>query len=71
LDYVSKRQRDCRTPHALEGTEEFVEFVGGVEIAFQFAGIEAFAEIVEAAAKRSRAAERTSRLVRTMSRQVE
>src|SRR5258705_12725885 len=44
-----KRQRDCRTPHALEGTEEFVEFVGGVEIAFQFAGIEAFAEIVQAA----------------------
>jgi len=55
----------------LERAEELVEFVGGVEVGFELAGGEFFAEIVEAAAKRSRAAERTSWLVRTMSRQVE
>jgi hypothetical protein len=32
----------------LQGTEEFVEFVGGVEVGFEVAGGEAFAEIVEA-----------------------
>src|SRR6266404_1306021 len=31
---TSQKRRDCRTPRALEGTEEFVEFVGGVEIGF-------------------------------------
>ena len=34
---------------ALQGAEEFVEFVGGVEVGFEFAGAEAVAEIVEAA----------------------
>ena len=33
----------------LQGAEKFVEFVGGVEVGFEFAGAEAFAEIVEAA----------------------
>src|SRR5258705_170648 len=46
---TQKRQLDGLTSHSLEGTEEFVDFVGGVEIGFQFAGVEAFAEIVEAA----------------------
>src|SRR6266403_5852139 len=33
----------------LQAAEEFVEFVGGVEIGFEFAGGKFFAEIVEAA----------------------
>ncbi len=33
----------------LEAAEEFVEFVGGVEVGFEFAGVEALAEVVEAA----------------------
>src|ERR1700730_6191248 len=33
----------------LQGAEEFVEFVGGVEVGFEFAGGEFFAKIVEAA----------------------
>src|SRR3989454_6534644 len=33
----------------LQAAEEFVEFVGGVEVGFEFAGGEFFAEIVEAA----------------------
>src|SRR6266436_9054896 len=33
----------------LQGAEEFVEFVGGVEVGFKFSGGEFFAEIVEAA----------------------
>src|SRR6266404_1944703 len=28
---TSQKRRDCRTPRALEGTEECVEFVGGGE----------------------------------------
>ncbi len=35
----------------LQAAEEFVEFVGGVEIGFEFAGAEAFAKIIEAAGK--------------------
>lgn len=35
----------------LQGAEQFVEFVGGVEIGFQVAGTEAFAKIVEAASE--------------------
>jgi hypothetical protein len=35
----------------LEGAEEFVEFVGGVEVGFEFAGGKFFAEIVEAASE--------------------
>ena len=31
----------------LEAAEEFVEFVGGVKVGFQFAGVQAFADIVE------------------------
>jgi hypothetical protein len=31
---AEKRQQDCRTPHGLEAAEEFVEFVGGVEVGF-------------------------------------
>jgi hypothetical protein len=34
---------------ALEAAEEFVELVGGVEVGFEFAGGEFFAEVVEAA----------------------
>jgi len=33
----------------LKGAEELVELVGGVEVGFEFAGAEAFADIVEAA----------------------
>ena len=33
---------------ALEAAEEFVEFVGGVEVGFEFAGGELFAQVVEA-----------------------
>src|SRR6266850_1863053 len=33
----------------LQGTEEFVEFVGGIEVGFELAGGEFFAEVVEAA----------------------
>jgi hypothetical protein len=33
----------------LHATEEFVEFVGGVEVGFEVAGGKAFAEIVETA----------------------
>jgi hypothetical protein len=36
----------------LQGTEEFVEFVGGVEVGFEVAGGEAFAEIVEATSEK-------------------
>ena len=36
----------------LQTTEEFVEFVGGVEVGFEFAGGEAFAEVVEAAGEK-------------------
>ncbi len=39
------RDRCC----ALQRAEEFVELVSGVKISFEFAGGEAFAEIVEAA----------------------
>ncbi len=41
----------CRRYQLLEAAEEFVEFVGGVEVCFQFAGVEAFAEVVEAASQ--------------------
>ncbi len=34
---------------ALEGAEEFVEFVGGVEVGFELAGGEFFAKVVESA----------------------
>jgi hypothetical protein len=33
----------------LQGAEEFVEFVGGVEVGFELAGGKFFAEVVEAA----------------------
>ena len=36
-------------PVSSEGAEEFVEFVGGVEVGFEFAGGEALAKVVEAA----------------------
>jgi hypothetical protein len=36
----------------LQGAEEFVEFVGGVEVGFEFAGGEALAKIVEAAGEK-------------------
>ncbi len=32
----------------LEAAEEFVEFVGGVEIGFQFAGVQALADVIDA-----------------------
>ena len=38
-----------RLKPVLQRAEKFVEFVGGVEVGFEFAGAEAFAEIVEAA----------------------
>jgi hypothetical protein len=41
----------CLRYPLLEAAEEFVEFVGGVEVRFQFAGVEAFAEVVEAASQ--------------------
>jgi hypothetical protein len=31
----------------LEAAQEFVEFVGGVKVGFQFAGVQAFADVVE------------------------
>src|SRR5712692_2479775 len=37
---------------ALKGAEEFVEFIGGVKIGFEFAGGEALAKIVEAACEK-------------------
>ena len=66
-------RRPGRARHAvpLQGTEEFVEFVGGVEIGFEFAGGEAFAQIVEAAGEEVERGGEDFRLVRTMSRQVE
>ena len=33
----------------LQRSEEFVEFVGGVEVGFEVAGAEAFAKVVESA----------------------
>jgi hypothetical protein len=36
----------------LQGAEEFVEFVGGVEVGFEVAGGEAFAEVVETAGEK-------------------
>lgn len=41
-----------RLKSVLQGAQEPVEFIGGVEIGFQFAGAEAFAEIVEAASEK-------------------
>jgi hypothetical protein len=41
----------CRRYQLLEAAEEFVEFVGGVEVRFQFAGVEAFAEVIESASQ--------------------
>jgi len=35
-----------------EAAEEFVEFVGGVEVGFEVAGVEAFAEFIEAAGEK-------------------
>jgi len=52
------RSRCCRMEGSpprrapLQGAEEFVEFVGGVEVGFEFAGGEFFAEIVEAAGEK-------------------
>ena len=37
---------------SLQGTEEFVEFVGGIEVDLEVAGGEAFAEVVEAAGEK-------------------
>jgi len=34
-----------------EAAEEFVEFVGGIEVGFEFAGGEFFAQVVEAASE--------------------
>ena len=39
-------------PPTSERAEEFVEFVGGVEVRFEVAGGEALAEIVEAAGEK-------------------
>src|SRR5579859_4748881 len=44
-----ERERQRMTAAELQGTQEFVELVGGVEIGFEVAGAEAFAEVVEAA----------------------
>lgn len=47
-------RRPGRARHAvpLQGAEEFVEFVGGVEVGFEVTGGEAFAEVVEAAGEK-------------------
>src|SRR5260370_19457315 len=42
-------RRSQRGDGQLQAAEEFVEFVGGVEVGFEFAGVEALAEVVEAA----------------------
>ena len=46
----AQKRAPTRNPHRelLQGAEELVEFVGGVEVGFEVAGGEAFAEVVEA-----------------------
>src|SRR6266852_1730707 len=41
-----------RGRRALQAAEKLVEFVGGVEVGFEFAGAEALAEIVETAGEK-------------------
>ena len=48
--------RHCRVPNrlrrrSLQAAEEFVEFIGGVEVGFEVARGEAFAEVVESASE--------------------
>src|SRR5579859_6339433 len=46
-------QRCCApTESALKAAEELVELVGSVEVGFQFAGVQALAEVVEAAGEK-------------------
>src|SRR6266849_3295536 len=45
-----KKKDECASVGS-EAAEEFVEFVGGVEVGFEFAGVEALAEVVEAASE--------------------
>ena len=54
-----------------EAAEQLVELVGGVEVGFEFARGEAFAQIVEAAGEEIERGGEEFLLVRTMSRQVE
>jgi hypothetical protein len=42
----------CPYKEQLQRAEEFVEFVGGVEIGFEVAGGQAFAEVVESAGEK-------------------
>jgi hypothetical protein len=43
--------RQWRRAPALQAAEEFVEFVGGIEVGFEVAGGQTFAEIVEASSE--------------------
>ena len=45
---VCETQKQAGQAPPLQGAEEFVEFVGGVEVGFEVAGGEAFAKVVEA-----------------------
>ena len=47
--YVKSGSKTAALHVELQAAEEFVELVGGVEIGFEFAGVEALAEVVEAA----------------------
>src|ERR1700685_573256 len=48
---VCETQKRAGQAPPLQGAEEFVEFVGGVEVGFEVAGGEAFAKVVEAASE--------------------